>query len=81
MKIFKNPLFKTTGPISAMFDTQHPWVDGIQIFTNKGSHPISRGDDSKIIKMYGEYLKIFFSRTTRPVSTKLGIKHPWLEEI
>ena len=81
MKIFKNPLFKTTGPISTKFGTKHPWVDGIQIFTYKGPHPSSRGDNNKIIKIYGEYLKNFYFRTTGPVSTKLGIKHPWVEEI
>ena len=81
MKIFKNSLFKTTGPISTKFGTKHPWVDGIQICTNKGQHPSSRGDNSKIIKIYGEYLKIFYFSITGPVSTKPGIKHPWVKEI
>ena len=45
--VFKNPLFKTTWPITTKFDTKHPWVDGIQIFTNKGPHTSSRGDNSK----------------------------------
>ena len=67
MKIFKNPLFKTTKPISNKFAKKHPWVDGSQIFTNKNSHP-SRGDNSKIIKIYGEYLNMFYFRTTGPVS-------------
>ena len=77
MKIFKNSLFKTTGPISTKFGTKHPWVDG----TNKGQHPSSRGDNSKIIKIYGEYLKIFYLSITGPVSTKPGKKHPWVKEI
>ena len=55
LKIFKNPLLKSTGPISTKFGIKHPWVDGIQIFTNKGPHPSSSGDNSKIIKIYGEY--------------------------
>ena len=59
------------GPNSTKFDTKHPWVDGIQNFTNQGPHPSSRGDNSKIIKIHGKYLKIFYARTTRPVSTKL----------
>ena len=46
----------------------------------KGPHPSSRGDNSKIIKIYREYLKIFYFRTTGPDSTKLGIKHPWVVE-
>ena len=50
-------------------------------FTNKSTHPSSRGDNSKIMKIYGEYLKKIFFRTSGPVSTKLGIKHPWVEEI
>ena len=61
--------------------TKHPWVDAIQFFTNKGPHSSSRGDNSKIINIYGEYLKILYISTTGPVSTKPGIKHPWLEEI
>ena len=69
--------------ISTKFGTKHPWVDGIQIFTNKAPHPSSRGDNSIIIKINGEYLKIFYFRTTctGPVLTKLGIEHPWVEEI
>ena len=46
------------------------------------AHTLPQGEIiAKIIKMYGEYLKIFFYRTTGPVSTKLIIKHPWVEEI
>ena len=81
MKIFKTSLFKTTWPISTKFGTKHSWVDRIQIFTNKGPHHSSRGDNSKIINIYGAYVKIFYFRTTGTVSTKLGIKHPWVEEI
>ena len=81
MTIFKNSLFKTTGQISTKFGTKHPWVDGIQICTNKGHHPSSRGINSKIIKIYGEYLKIFYFSITGTVSTKPGIKHPWVKEI
>ena len=39
------------------------------------------GDNSKIIKIYGEYLKIFYLSITGPVSTKPGKKHPWVKEI
>ena len=58
LNILKNPLFKTSGPIS-IFGTKHPWKDGIQIFANKGPYPSSRGDNRKIIKLYREYLKKF----------------------
>ena len=81
MKILKNLLFKSTGPISTKLGTEHPWEDGNQIVTNKGPHHTSRGDNSKIIKIYGEYLEFFYFRTTGPVSTKHGIKSPWVEEI
>ena len=37
--MFKHPFFTTTGPISTKFGTNHPEVDGIQIFTNKDQHP------------------------------------------
>ena len=50
-------------------------------FTNNGLHSSSRADNSRIIKIYGGYLKIFYFRTTGPDLTKLGIKHPWVEEI
>ena len=30
---------------------------------------------------YWRNLKIFFSRTTEPISTKLGTKHPWVKGI
>ena len=81
LKIYKNPLFKTTAQILTKFGTKHPWVDGIEIFTNKGPRPFLRGDNSKLINIYGEYFKNFYFRTTRPVSTNRGIKHPWVEEI
>ena len=65
-------------PIFTEFGTKHIWVDGNQInFTNEGLHPSWRGDNSKKINIYGDYLKIFYLRTTGLVSTKLGINHPW----
>ena len=74
MKIFKSPLFKTTGPISTKSDTKDPWVDGFQIFTDKGPHPSSRGDNSKIIKIYGEYLnyRASFNQTWHKASLGRG---------
>ena len=38
LNIFHNPFFKSNGPISTKFGTKHLWVDGLQIFTNKGPH-------------------------------------------
>ena len=36
---------------------------------------------TQIAKIYWSYLKIFFSRTTGPISNKLGTKHPWVKGI
>ena len=43
------------------------------------AHPSSRGDNSKVMKIYEEYFKNFYLRTKGPVSTKFGIKHPLVE--
>ena len=64
-----------------MTQLRHTWMEGIQVRSNKGPHPSSRGDNIKMIKIYGKNIKIFYFRTKWPVSTKLGIKHPWVEEI
>ena len=39
-----------------------------------------KADNSENVKLYWKYLKIF-SRSNRPISTKLDIKHPWVEGI
>ena len=45
------------------------------------AHTLPQGEIIAKIKIYGEYLKKKkFSRTTGPVSNKLGIRHPWVEE-
>ena len=61
----------TTGPIPTKLGTKHPWVEGIQVCSNEGSRPFLRGDMSENVKLYWKYLKIFFSRTTGLISTKL----------
>ena len=40
-----------------------------------------KGDIHKIAKIHWRNLKIFSSRTTGPISTKLGTKHPWVKGI
>jgi hypothetical protein len=52
-------------------------VKGIQAYSNKGPGPLLRGDNHKNVKMGRGHLKIFFSRTTGPILTRLGINHPW----
>jgi hypothetical protein len=56
-------------------------VKGIQVCSNKGPDPLLRGDNHKNVKMGWGHLKIFFSRTTGPILTRLGIIHPWGEGI
>jgi hypothetical protein len=51
-------------------------VRGIQVYSNKGPGPLLRGDNYKNVKMGFVHLKIFFSRTTRRILTKLGTNHP-----
>jgi hypothetical protein len=43
--------------------------------------PSPRGDNHKRVKIYGKFLKIFSSRTSRPISIRLGINHPWVKGI
>ena len=59
--------------------TKYPWVKGIQVCSNEGQRPSQRRDNYEITKINWQLLKIFFSRTTGPISTKLGTKYPWLK--
>jgi hypothetical protein len=52
-------------------------VKGIQVCSNKGPGPLLRGENHKNVKIWWGLLKIFFSRTTGPILTRLGINHPW----
>ena len=54
---------------------KHPWVKGIQVSTNDGPHPFRRGVNYER-KIHKRKIKMFFSRTTLPISTKLGTKCP-----
>ena len=40
-----------------------------------------RGDNFKIVEIHWQNFKIFFSRTTRPLSTNFGTKHLWVKGI
>jgi hypothetical protein len=55
---------RTTGPNFTRLGTYHPWVEGIQVYSNKGDSPSPREDNSERIKMHLK--KKFFSRTSRP---------------
>ena len=43
--------------------------------------PSKRGDNWEKIKINYQLLKFFFSRTTGPISTKLGQNHSWVKGI
>jgi hypothetical protein len=73
----------TTWSIVTKLGTNHPWGKGILNCSNEGDCTSQRGDKHKRvkIKIHWTFLKIFFSRTNRPISSKLGINHPWLKGI
>ena len=54
---------------------------GIQVCSNDGPRPFPRGDNKKIAKIHWPTWKIFFLRTTGPISTKLCTKRPWVVRI
>ena len=47
-----------------------------KLCSNEGPCPSPRGDNYEIVKIHWRNLKIFLSRTTGPISTQLGTKHP-----
>jgi hypothetical protein len=48
---------------------------------NKGPGPLQRGDNHKNVKIGWGHLKIFFSRTTGPILTRLCTNHPCVKGI
>ena len=56
-------------------------MKGVQVCLNERPRPFQRGDNWEIIKINRQLFKIFFSRTTRPISTKLGTKYPLVKGI
>jgi hypothetical protein len=42
----------------------------------EGDSPSPRGDNSERVKIHRTFLEIFFSRTSRPKSIKLGTNYP-----
>ena len=43
---------RTTGPISTKLGTKHPWVKGIQIYSNEGPRSFPMGDNYEIAKIH-----------------------------
>jgi hypothetical protein len=51
-----------------------------QVCSNEGPD-LQRGDNLKNVLMGWGHLKIFFSRTTGPILTRLATNHPYVEGI
>jgi hypothetical protein len=62
---------------SIQLGTNYPCVKEIQFYPNKGPGLLQRGDNRKNVKMGWDHIKIFFSRTTGLILTRLGTNHPW----
>ena len=56
-------------------------MKGIQVYSNEGPRPFPRADNYEIAKIHWQNLKIFFSKTTWPFSTKLVTMRPWVKGI
>ena len=49
--------FSSTGQISTKLGTKHPWMKGIQIYSNEGPHHFPRGDNYEIAKYIDKFKK------------------------
>jgi hypothetical protein len=78
---FSKIFSRTSRLKSIKLGTNYPWVKGIQVSSNKGPGPLQRGDNHKNVKMGWGHSKIFFSRTTGPILTRLGTNHRWRKRI
>jgi hypothetical protein len=56
-------------------------MKGNQVCSKKGPGSLQMGDNHKNVKMGWGHLKIFFSRTTGPILTRLRTNHPWVKGI
>jgi hypothetical protein len=77
LKIFS----RTTGPILTRLGINRPWVEGIQVCSNKGNNPSPGGDNSKRVKIHNFLFLIFFSKTSKPNSMKLNANYLWMRGI
>ena len=76
LKIF---LSRTTGRISLKLGTIKASLSKVDSnFCKRRPCPFPRGGNNDIAKIHWRILKIFFSRTSKPNSTKLGTEHPWV---
>jgi hypothetical protein len=69
---------RTTVAILTRLGTNLPWWEGIQIYSNeRDCHSPREDNNNERVKIHCKFLKIFFSRTSRPNSIKLGTNYPW----
>ena len=69
---------ETVWPIKAKFYVEPPWEGGTKVSINGPGHMTKMA----ATPIYGKkHSKIFFSRTRRPISTKLGMLHRGLQPI
>jgi hypothetical protein len=52
-----------------------------KFFLKEGHCPSPKGDNSERVKMHRNFFKIFFSRTCRSKSIKLGTNYPLVKRI
>jgi hypothetical protein len=69
------------GKFLTKLSTNHPWGKRIKIYSNEERCLSLMGDNSKRVKIHEKYLKIFFSRTSGPISIKLGTNYPCIKGI
>ena len=67
----------TTEPISTKLVRKHPWMKGIQFFSNEGPHPFPRGDNYK--KSRNTMTKIFLQNNCSNFNQTNGKTHPWMK--
>ena len=76
MSIFSNIFSpETTGPIEVKFHVEPPWDRGTNVCSNGPGHMTKMA----AMPIYGKNLKIFFSRTKKPVTLNLSMQY-WLLE-
>jgi hypothetical protein len=48
------------------------------VCSNEKDSPSPKGNNNERVKIHRKFLKIFFSRTSKPTSIKLGTNYPWM---
>ena len=76
LSIFSIFFSKSTVLILTNFVKMYLWMKGIQFYSNKGPQPLPQGNNTKIVTKH-----IHLHRTTKPIWTKCGSKHSWVNGI